>query len=52
MDFPDAIIWIGGDINLPNIDWLTNSHQGNNYPVSFCNLVLELSCDLGISQIV
>ena len=52
MDFPEAIIWIGGDINLPNIDWLTNSHNGNNYPVSFCNLVLELFCDLGISQMV
>ena len=51
-DFPGAIIWIGGDINLPNIDWLTNSHNGNNYPVSFCNLVLELFCDSGISQMV
>ena len=51
-DFPAATIWMGGDINLPNIDWITNSHKGNDYTVSFCNLVLELFSDLGIYQMI
>ena len=36
-----ATIWMGEDINLLNIDWITNSPSGNNYPISFCNLVLD-----------
>ena len=25
-------IWFGGDFNLPDIDWQTNSIRGNQYP--------------------
>ena len=28
----DLIIWIGGDANLPDIDWQNDSIQGHNYP--------------------
>ena len=49
---PAATIWLGGDINLPNIDWSTNSISGNNYPISFCNLVLDLFYDVDLTQFV
>ena len=49
---PVATIWLGGDINLPNIDWSTNSPSGNNYPTSFCNLVLDLFYDMNFTQLV
>ena len=40
---PTDTIWIG-DLNLPN--WSTNLTSGNNYPISFCNFVLDLFCDI------
>ena len=49
---PVTTIWLGGDINLPNIDWSTNSPSGNNYPTSFCNLVLNLFYDMNFTQLV
>ena len=49
---PAATIWLGGDINLPNIDWSTNSPSGNNYPTSFCNLVLDLFYDMNFTLLV
>ena len=48
-DNPNAIIWVGGDLNLPNIDWTTNSPSGNNYSLSFCNLVLDLFSELNFT---
>ena len=35
-------MWIGGDINLPNIDRQNNSSKSGSYLVSFCNTFLEL----------
>ena len=49
---PAATIWLGGDINLPNINWSTNSPSGSNYPTSFCNLVLDLFYDMNFTQLV
>jgi len=48
----NATIWVGGDLNLPNIDWSTNSPSGNNYPLSFCNIVLDLFSELDFTQLV
>ena len=47
-----ATIWVGGDLNLPNIDWTTNSPSGNNYPISFCNFVLDLFSEINLTQLV
>ena len=44
--------WIAGDINLPNINWLENSVSGNNYPIPFCNLILDLFSNAGLAQLV
>ena len=30
-DHPKDVVWIGGDINLPDIDWSSNSISGNSY---------------------
>jgi len=39
-------------IYLRNIDWTTNSHSGNNYPLSFCNVVLDLFSEINLTQLV
>ena len=49
---PNATIWVGGNLNLPNIDWTTNSPHGNNYPLSFCNIVLDLFSEINLTQLV
>ena len=47
-----STIWIAGNTNLPNIDWINNSVIGYNYPSSFCNLILDTFNDTGFTQMV
>jgi len=47
---PNAIIWVGGDLSLPNIDWNLNCVHGNNYPSATRSLDILLYHSL--SQIV
>ena len=49
---PHSTVWIAGDLNLPNINWSDNSISGNNYPIPFCNLVLDLFSNAGLAQLV
>jgi len=49
---PTTTIWVRGDLNLPNIDWTTNSPSGNNCPLSFCNVVLNLFSEINLTQLV
>ena len=49
---PKSAIWIGGDLNLPNIDWATNSVLSHDYPLPFCNLVIDTFNSLGFVQLV
>ena len=44
------IIWIIGDLNLPDIDWETNSIQGNSYPRTVNRQFLDKINDLGLHQ--
>lgn len=30
-DHPNSTIWVGGDFNLPDIDWSSNSTPGHQY---------------------
>ena len=46
------MIWIAGDINLPNIDWVNIYIKGNYYLSSFCNLILEALSDNCLTQVV
>jgi len=52
LENPQLPIWIGGDFNLPNIDWDNLTINGHNYPVQLCNTLLELATDFGLTQIV
>ena len=29
--YPDSPVWIGGDVNLPDIDWSADTVAGNSY---------------------
>ena len=49
---PATPIWIGGDLNLPNIDWSTNSITDNRYPLILCDQILDFVTDYGFSQLV
>ena len=49
---PNAIIRVGGDLNLPNIDWNLNCVHGNNYPSTLCTRFLDVLLDHSLSQIV
>ena len=47
-----AVFWFGGDFNLPDIDWKKQEITGNKYLKDINSLFLEMSQDLGLSQIV
>ena len=40
--FKDNIIWIGGDSNLPDINWKSDSIEGHNYPVSINQAYIDV----------
>ena len=45
-------IWISGDLNLPNINWETNTVTGYNYPTILCDVILDFVENYGFLQIV
>ena len=51
-EHPDVPIWIAGDLNLPNINWVNNSAEGNSYPLSLCNIFLDFLNTFGFIQTV
>ena len=50
--FKDHIIWLGGDTNLPVIDWKTDTITGHNYPVSINQTYIDTFNHIGCEQIV
>ncbi|MCP3852899.1 MAG: hypothetical protein GY694_22125, partial [Gammaproteobacteria bacterium] len=48
----NAVFWLGGDFNLPDINWIDQDIHGNQYLKSINSLFLEMSQDLGLSQII
>ena len=46
------VLWIGGDFNLPDIDWNHERVIGRQYPASMNNTFIEKMRDLGLSQVV
>ena len=46
------INWIGGDLNLPDIDWEKQSVTGNQYPIYTSQTFLNKMHDVGLSQTV
>ena len=51
-NFQDSIFWLGGDFNLPDINWQNQDIPGNQYLKSINEIFLEMSQDLGLQQIV
>ena len=52
LDHKDCHIWIGGDLNLGDIDWNTTSPTPTCHNPRISNQLLDLAHDLGLSQIV
>ena len=50
--FKNATLWLGGDFNLPDIDWLNHDIKGNQNSQSINSLYLDMSSDLCLNQIV
>jgi len=49
---PNVPIWISGDLNLPNINWETNTISGYNYPTILCDIILDFAENYGFFQTV
>ena len=50
--FKNSTFWLGGDFNLPDINWINSTITGNQYPATINQLFLDLKDDLGLSQTV
>ena len=51
-EYKKSILWIGGDFNLPDINWVDGSIQGNQYPKEINNCFIEMASDNGLQQTV
>jgi len=45
--YPYLPIWIGGDINLPNIDWENLTITDSTYPLPLCDLFINFMQEHG-----
>ena len=50
--YEKSIFYIGGDFNLPDVDWATSSIQGSQYPTTLNEAIISMSEDLGLCQMV
>ena len=48
--YNNPTIWLAGDLNLLNIDWLNNTIRGNHYSSSLCNKFLDFMTYHGLVQ--
>ena len=46
------VVWLAGDLNLPNIDWNCNCVCSNNYPTQLCDTLINTMLDYNLSQLV
>ena len=47
-----SLIWLAGDLNLPNVDWKYCSISSNNVPSSLCNIFIDFVLEFGFTQLV
>ena len=50
--YPGCAFWCGGDFNLPDIDWTNEIITSNRYPVEINQSLLDLLCELNLTQLV
>ncbi|XP_072181424.1 uncharacterized protein [Diadema setosum] len=48
----NAVFWLGGDLNLPDIKWDTQAVEGNQYIHAISNRFLEMIGNCGLQQMV
>jgi len=46
------VIWLAGDLNLPDIDWKTNSIACYQYPLRINELFMDSLANCSLSQLV
>ena len=49
---PNSVYWLGGDLNLPDIDWEKHEIEGHQYLKDINQTFLDLAQDLGLDQMV
>ncbi|MEW8545010.1 MAG: hypothetical protein AB2693_15915 [Candidatus Thiodiazotropha sp.] len=50
--YKEHTVYIGGDTNLPDIDWTSDSVSGNNYAIPISRGFIDVLHDVGSQQIV
>ena len=50
--YQGSVIWIGGDANLPDINWKTSSTSAQNNPVQIQSTLIDTIFDIGFEQLV
>ena len=50
--FKNAVIWIGGDFNLPDINWQSNTIDGNQNSTRVNNMMMDLAETCNMQQMV
>jgi hypothetical protein len=50
--YKKSTIWIGGDANLPDIDWYTDTISSSMYPKEINEHFISTKSELGLTQIV
>ena len=48
----NAIFILGGDFNVPDIDWTTHKISGTSYPQRVSKTFLDITMELGLEQLV
>ena len=51
-EHPKAVVWIGGDINLPDIDWSSNSISGNSYRKNINEKLIHAIENSGLNKLL
>ena len=51
-DHPSSALWIGGDINLPDINWLNSSVSGHSHSLRLNHIFLDFLLDNALTQMV
>ena len=49
---PNSVIWLSGDLNLPDINWCDNCVDGHNYRLNTNHIFLDFLNNNGLTQIV
>ena len=52
LDHPSSALWIGGDINLPDINWSNSSVSGHSYSLRLNHIFLDFLLDNTLTQMV